>query len=361
MKLKTVSSLIIGGCVSAAALYFAFRNVPFNDLLIYVASINYFWIVPAVFFMLASFVLRVFRWQVILEPVGKPGFWRVFHPLMIGFMLNCIFPGRAGEVARPAILQKRDNIPFFTGLATIAAERLFDLVIMTVSFGIVFTLIQIDPGNDIIFGKYRLNDQVLKTVAGGMIAFSMVIAVAIIVFSMETTQRFINRVIIKIPALFFFADNNFRKKIEKKLCMPMVGFVENFARGFFLLKNPVKMCVCAGLSVVIWGLIAFSYYTLSFGCPGIALTFNEMFAVMIIVCFFIALPSVPGFWGIWEAGGVFALSLFGVMTKDAAGFMLANHVIFMFPIIIIGLASAMIAGINIRQVSCGREDLMPDQ
>ena len=28
---------------------------------------------------------------------------------------------------------------------------------------------------------------------------------------------------------------------------------------------------------------------------------------MIIICFFIALPSVPGYWGIWEAGGVFAL------------------------------------------------------
>jgi len=36
---------------------------------------------------------------------------------MIGFMINCILPGRVGEVARPIILKKKENVPFSTGLA----------------------------------------------------------------------------------------------------------------------------------------------------------------------------------------------------------------------------------------------------
>ena len=68
---------------------------------------------------------------------------------------------------------------------------------------------------------------------------------------------------------------------------------------------------------------------------------------MIIVCFFIALPSAPGYWGLWEAGGIFAMSLFGVSAKDAAGYTLTNHVIQMVPVIITGLVSAMITGVNI--------------
>jgi hypothetical protein len=87
------------------------------------------------------------------------------------------------------------------------------------------------------------------------------------------------------------------------------------------------------------------------GCPGIELSFTEIAAHMIIICFFIALPSVPGFWGIWEAGGVFALVLFGVSSKDAAGYTLANHAIQMFPVIIVGLVSAMVTSVNILQVS----------
>ena len=72
---------------------------------------------------------------------------------------------------------------------------------------------------------------------------------------------------------------------------------------------------------------------------------------MIIVCFFIALPSVPGFWGLWEAGGVFALSVFGVSVKDAAGYTLVNHAVQMFPVIFVGLASAIVTGINIRRLT----------
>jgi uncharacterized membrane protein YbhN (UPF0104 family) len=72
---------------------------------------------------------------------------------------------------------------------------------------------------------------------------------------------------------------------------------------------------------------------------------------MVIICFFIALPSVPGWWGLWEAAGVFAMSLFGVSAKEAAGFTLANHALQVFPVIIVGLVSAMILSVDIRKIS----------
>ena len=109
--------------------------------------------------------------------------------------------------------------------------------------------------------------------------------------------------------------------------------------------------ICIGLSIAIWVLAALSYYIMALGCPGIEISFLEISATMIIICFVIALPSVPGFWGIWEAGGVFALTLFGVSAKEAAGFTLANHAVQIFPVIIIGLVSAMVTSINIWQVS----------
>jgi len=90
---------------------------------------------------------------------------------------------------------------------------------------------------------------------------------------------------------------------------------------------------------------------MALGSPGVGLSFLELTAVMVIVCFFIALPSVPGFWGLWEAGGVFAMALFGVPAKEAAGFTLVNHAVQMFPVILVGLISAILTGVNVLQVS----------
>ena len=73
------------------------------------------------------------------------------------------------------------------------------------------------------------------------------------------------------------------------------------------------------------------------------------------MCFFISLPSVPGFWGLWEAGGVFGLLIFGVPAKEAAGFTLANHVVQILPIIVVGIASAFITGVNLARVTYDRK------
>ena len=139
--------------------------------------------------------------------------------------------------------------------------------------------------------------------------------------------------------------------------MPLTSFVENFAQGFHLVRYPKKLFACIILSLIIWSLSALSFYLFSLGSPGIDLTFLELSVVMVIIMFFIALPSVPGFWGLWEAGGVFALSLFGISARDAAGFgfTLANHAVQMFPVIIMGFVSAIIISVNIWQLSYKKE------
>ena len=63
MKKGMAVSLIGGVALSALALYFAFKNVPFAELFKYLGTINYFWVLPAVVVTLFSFVLRAVRWQ----------------------------------------------------------------------------------------------------------------------------------------------------------------------------------------------------------------------------------------------------------------------------------------------------------
>lgn len=355
IKKNIIISLALGILLSALALYLSFRKVPFADLATYLTTINYFWILPSVFIALISFVIRTIRWRFILGAAHTISFWQAFHPMMIGFMLNCILPGRIGELARPVILQQRDKIPFSTGLATVAAERLFDIILLILLSITVFASVHIDPALDISFGKYHLNRETLVAIGTGMFKLGAALIAGIIIISFSATRKIVKRLIMALPAVFFFMGSDFKNRMRERICTPVTGFLENFALGFALIKNPKKVGICIVLSIIIWSLAALSYYVMALGCPGIRLSYFEIMAVMIIICLFIALPSVPGYWGLWEAGGVFALSLFGISAKEALGFTLVNHVIQMVPVIIVGLVSAMIIGVNVWQISSYNE------
>lgn len=357
MKNHFIISLVAGLILSVAALYFAFRNVPFNDLLNYLRSINYLWLLPATLLALVSFFIRVVRWRFILASSHQIGIWPAFHPLMIGFMINCILPGRVGELARPIILQKKQKIPFATGIATVAAERIFDVAALIIFAVITFAFIEINPQVEITFGDFRLNRFTLEVLFDRIIFIGLLLFAAIIMVSIPKVRRGIHRVIRAIPSLVLFADESAKAKINAKLCEPLIRFVDNIALGFSLIKHPRKIFICGLYSLIVWTTAALSWYVFSLGCPGINLSYTEMYAVMVIICLFIALPSVPGYWGLWEAGGVFAMSLFGIPANAAAGFTLANHAVQVFPVIIVGFISAIITSVNIWQVSYEKKSI----
>jgi hypothetical protein len=216
---------------------------------------------------------------------------------------------------------------------------------------ITFAAIDINPEVEIVFGEFRLNRATLEVLFSRIILMGILLIAGIIAVSIPLIRRAIHRVILMLPALAFSATEETKVKIRDKVCAPLIRFVDNIAIGFTLIKYPKKIMLCAIYSLLVWVIAAFSYYVFSLGSPGVHLSYAEMFAVMVIICLFIALPSVPGYWGVWEAGGVFAMSLFGIPTDAAAGFTLANHGVQVFPVVIVGFVSAIITGVNIWQVS----------
>ena len=356
MKKNMTLSLIGGILLSAGALYFAFKNVPIAELVKYFASINYFWVLASALISIFSFMLRAARWRIILESTRKITIWRAFHPLMIGFMINCVLPGRLGEVARPVILQKEEKVPFATGLATVVAERVFDVCLLILLFMLTAGALKIDPDQNVVFGTTQLNKETLQTIFDTLLKLGVVLIGGITLFSIGKVRQLIYSSILLSPRLFFFAGDRFKELFEKKVCEPVINILKNIAEGFTLIRYPKKIFLCAVYSVLIWVAQAYSYYLVSLGSPGINLTYFEITSMMVIICLFISLPSVPGWWGLWEAGGVFALSLFGITGKDAAGYTLANHAVQVIPVVFIGIVSAMILSVNIRKMSfAGKE------
>lgn len=347
MNKKLIVSSSIGVFVSVAAFYFAFRNVPMADLFRYMRTIDPVWVIPSVALCIIAFYFRVLRWRLILGEKYHLTFWEAYHPLMIGFMVNCILPGRVGEIARPAILKKRDNVPFTTGLATVAAERLLDLIFLLLFFAVVLTMVEIDDSLSIPFGDYILNKETLDTVSMGMLRLLVVLLAGAASLTFSPSRNIIKAMVSGIPGLLFFLSQETQEKLDQKICTPVNSLLDNFSLGFSQIREPKRLVGCLFLSAAVWMVSALSSYVMTFGSPGIDMSFQEVFAMMIIICFVIALPSVPGFWGIWEAGGLFALTIFGISGEAAAGYTLVNHAVQLLPIILLGFISAFATGINI--------------
>jgi hypothetical protein len=147
------------------------------------------------------------------------------------------------------------------------------------------------------------------------------------------------------PVFLHLPFSNF---FEKKICFPIADFVEAFSLGLEAFKNKKRLGYVIFISVVIWTAQAFSYYIIAKGCPEITVNFVQIYFVMIITCFAVALPSVPGFWGVWEAGSVFGLTIFMVPYKQALAYTIVNHVVQIVPVLILGFFSLIFWGRNIK-------------
>ncbi len=347
---------MVGSAFSALALWLALRNVPLAELLAYMTGIDPAWTAITVVLVLLSFALRGLRWKLILHPAARIGFWDAFHPLMIGFMINCILPGRVGELARPAILSRNRKIPVTTGLATVVAERVMDITMLMVLFVLVMTRVSISPSLDMVFGKYHLNQETLQAVALAMAQVAGIFILAVGLISFDRTRGWGQAIVGKIAASVAKKEALAARFLHRG-CILLLRIIDNVAAGLALAKDPVRLAACAGLTVLVWTTAAVSYYTMALGCPGIELSLSQITTVMVIICFVIALPSVPGFWGLWEAGGVFAMAIFGVNATDAAGYTLVNHAVQILPVIAMGLISAMVTSVNIWQVSTPGQDM----
>lgn len=357
MQKKLLVSLVLGIILSISAMYLAFRNVPLSEMIIYIRTINYVWLLPTALLVLFTFLLRTLRWQLILKGYQAIRFGEAFHPLMIGFMMNCILPGRVGELARPTLLRQQHGIPITTGLTTVAAERIYDIIILIMLFGMVFSTIAAQPDLEVAFGSQRLNSQALQNIAWTMIRLMLVLLLGLLVIIIPWTRKRL-KILITFGASWIGNLTPGIKNIFERVADLINNMVDNIAAGLSLVKEPRRIVACSAITIAIWGITLLSYHAFTLGCPGITLDLMQLTTLMVVICFFIALPSVPGFWGLWEAGGVFALSLFGIPTKEAAGFTLVNHAVQIIPVIIVGWISVLITGSNILQLFSKQEPIV---
>jgi uncharacterized protein (TIRG00374 family) len=98
------------------------------------ASVRWDWVAVAIGINLASVVARAIAWRTVIRaavPPPRPGYMLVFSAFSVGLFANAVLPGRIGELARVAVLNRK--FPGRKGLwatlvGTVFAHRVFDVV-----------------------------------------------------------------------------------------------------------------------------------------------------------------------------------------------------------------------------------------
>jgi uncharacterized protein (TIRG00374 family) len=102
------------------------------------------WVLVAIGFNLVSVLARALAWRTVIRqamPPPVPGFLLVFSAFSVGLFANAVLPGRIGELARVAVLNRKlpGRSAWATLIGTVFAHRIFDLV--PVVFLIVYVVL----------------------------------------------------------------------------------------------------------------------------------------------------------------------------------------------------------------------------
>ncbi|MBU2572899.1 MAG: flippase-like domain-containing protein [Elusimicrobia bacterium] len=305
--MKTKLSIFIGLMVSAALLYFAFRNVEFAKLRAIYGSVNNIFIIPAAAIMLLELFCRGLRWKLLLDPAGPVKVWDAFRLETAGLALNNILPLRLGEIMRGTSGAGFFRIPVMTVFATILVERALDIIVLAALFAAAAALGGVTGG----LGEYGGYFWVLL---GGLGA-----AIAALVF------------VDKIMAHHFFSGFFERfPRVKKALAHLALG-----VRAFHSFRTGSAILA---LAFVQWVLNALNLYLLAFAFGiGSVMDLYKCVVLLFTTAMAAAIPGMPGYFGNFEFAVAKVTGAWGIPGEVGFAYATYVHVLTYLIVTLLGL------------------------
>ena len=299
-------------------MWLAFRGVNFADLWSELKNTNYLYaFAGGLMGVLVSNYFRALRWRYLLDPLKENiSMKSMFPPIMIGYMLNLIIP-KGGEISRPVMLAKKENISKGAAFGTIIAERIFDLLSLLISFGLCLFIFRDRLSN--AFSDFDISSIALYT---SIIVFAMVVVILLIIFNIEKSEVIIENITKKIlPARF-----------QKKIHSLFISIIN----GFLFIKRPRTYFPIFILSVAVWICYGISTW-LTFLAFDFKLGLFDANLILTLITFAMFLP-LPG-----NSAGAFhficgtaMVKIYGIDKEAALGFATVSHLMGLVLMIIFG-------------------------
>jgi uncharacterized protein (TIRG00374 family) len=128
VKIKDVVKYLLMLALAGLLLYFAFRDISWNDFMEGLRSCNYWWILLSMVISWLVVILRGWRWRLMMRPLSKEiTRLEAYDAYNICYLANLVLP-RSGEVVRCGLIANSGKVSFEGVLGTVVLERIWDLI-----------------------------------------------------------------------------------------------------------------------------------------------------------------------------------------------------------------------------------------
>jgi len=280
---------IFGGlAISAFFIWLTLRGSDLDKVWASFRTANYLYLIPYCFLLVVIHFCRVYRWGILLEPVGKPGFKKLNSAGAIGFMALVIMPFRLGEVARPLLIAEKGKIRRSAAMASVVVERVVDGLAMAVVLivALLFSTPSTDPKN-VVWAR-----------VGGLAVFGFFFVLLVFLVFAYLKRDLAVKVM-----------NAVASPVSKKLAAKCADMLDAFIGGLKVVPDRKKVVLFFLLTAIYWGVNAGGMALLASGF-GLSLPLAAAFTVLGLLVVGVMIPAGPGMLGTFQGAVVFGMQLF---------------------------------------------------
>jgi uncharacterized membrane protein YbhN (UPF0104 family) len=311
--------IAVGALLSVAGLVIVVQGVDVARTAEVLRSVNPAPLAVAALAIAAQLWIRATRWSMLLPRNGRripPA--RVLPALLIGYLGNAVLPARLGEVLRAGVISRREAIDPLGAVGSIVLERGIDLVaLVVVSLPALW-----------LAGAPAWLVQAALLAAG--------VASLVLVAAQTPVVR------------WFMARTNPSGPAARTLpwlirCERILSAVRLGGRGRTALS-------AFDLSIGTWLLDGTIYWLIAMSL-GISLSFAGAIVISSITVLGTALPSAPGYLGVFELVAATVAQLLGVAPDQALAFAILAHAFTLIPLALGGAISAAWIGVRRTRIT----------
>ncbi len=287
--LSTVFAIALAGVL----LYFSLRGIEWGRVgqIFSHAKVPYV-LLCCVIFSTALFI-RAYRWRILLQAEGDVPVSLAFWATSAGYFGNNFLPARAGEVVRTLMISSRSSLSKAFVLTTALCERLADAIALVTISAIVLLIIPFRPG--------WLASAAKPFAFAGAAA---IVALAILPYLDKVSKSVLNA----LP-------------LPQAVSERMQHLIGHILRGIRSFHDVRRLGGFLSLTCVIW---CMDVVTTLIGAKALGISISVPVAFLLIAGLGLgsALPSTPGYVGIYQFVAVSILTPFGISRTDAIAYIL---------------------------------------
>lgn len=282
------------------------------------------YIAAAVAVTLMTYTFRAWRWQALLAPIGGVSFRNSFRITVIGFTATNLLPGRLGEFLRPYLVSRVEAVSAPAAFATVLIERLLDLSVVMLLFGVFLLTSSIDVGPQV-----KGAGLVTAALAGTALVF--------LVFGAgrpETLRGWADTVTGWLP---------------QRLCTLARRFAHTLVDGLAVLRQPKHLIAAVGWSLCLWLSIALGIWLAS-AAFDLTMAFPSTFLIVMYLAVGVAVPVPGGVGSFHFMYQLAATSFLGASREQASAAAIVLHMVSFLPISLLGLVYMAQDGLTLARL-----------